>query len=136
MNSKQRVMTAVSLAQPDRVPVDLLPNPWVEERLHRDLGTTTHRQLLKRLHYDIVDLRGIVDPTFQGPVPLSRELGDGARENFWGWQQQVVQSATGPEDCFVQFVLAGAESIDDLARHRWPDVDWFSFMDFTARLDE
>jgi uroporphyrinogen decarboxylase len=134
-SSKDRVLTAVNRAQPDRVPMDFLPNPWVAERLHRDLGTTTHRELLERLHCDIVDLRGVVDPAFRGPVPLSRELGDGVRENIWGWRQKVVQSATGPEDCFVQFVLADAESPDDLARRRWPDVDWFSFEDLAARLE-
>lgn len=134
-SSKDRVLTAVNLAQPDRVPIDLLPNPWVAQRLHRDLGTTTHRELLERLHCDIVDLRGVVDPAFRGPVPLSRELGDGVRENVWGWRQKVMPTATGPEDCFVEFVLADAESIDDLARHRWPDVDWFDFTNFAARLE-
>ena len=74
LNSKERVLTAVALAEPDRVPMDFLPNPWVLERLHRDLGTTTHRELLERLHSDIVDLRGVVDPTYRGPVPLSRDL--------------------------------------------------------------
>jgi uroporphyrinogen decarboxylase len=32
-------------------------------------------------------------------------------------------------------VSAGAESIDDLARHPWPDAAWFDFADFAARLD-
>ncbi len=134
MNSKQRVLTAVHLAEPDRVPLDFLPNPWVMERLHRDLGTTTHRELLARLHSDIVDLRGVVDPRYCGPVPQRRELGDGVRENLWGWRQKVMQTATGPEDCFVEFVLAGAASVEDLQRHPWPQADWFDFSDFAARL--
>jgi hypothetical protein len=82
VNSKQRVLVAACLAEPDRVPIDLLPNRWVEERLHRDLGTRTHRELLERLHCDIVDLRGVVDPVYRGPVPFLRELGDGVRENY------------------------------------------------------
>ena len=56
MNSKDRVMTAVSLAEPDRVPMDFQANPWVLRRLHGDLGTTSHRDLLLRLRSDIVDL--------------------------------------------------------------------------------
>jgi uroporphyrinogen decarboxylase len=135
LNSKERVLTAVALAEPDRVPLDLLPNKWVGERLHRDLGTRTHRELLERLHVDVVDLRGVVDPTYRGPVPLSRDLGDGVRENVWGWRQKVIESATGPEDCFVDFALAGAQSVDDLARHRWPQADWFDFSDFAERLE-
>ncbi len=135
MRSKQRVLTAVSLAEPDRVPMDFLPNPWVMDRLHRDLGTATHRELLKRLRSDIVDLRGVVDPHYCGPVPQRRELPNGVRENFWGWRQKVMQTATGPEECFVEFVLAEATSIEDFQRHRWPEADWFDFSDFAARLD-
>jgi uroporphyrinogen decarboxylase len=134
-SSKQRVLTAVNLAQPDRLPIDLLPNPWVEERLHCDLSTKTHRELLQRLQCDIVDLRGVVEPKYCGPVPQSRDLGNGVRENFWGWRQKVMQTATGPEDCFVEFILANAVSIDDLERHPWPSPDWFDFSDFASRLD-
>lgn len=135
MNSKERVMTAVNLAEPDRVPLDLLPNRWVEERLHRDLGTRTHRELLERLWCDVVDLRGVVDPVYRGPAPLVRERADGVRENLWGWRQKVVQTATGPEEQFVEFALAEAASIEDFERHPWPSPDWFDFSDFTARLE-
>ena len=134
MNSKERVLAAANLAVPDRVPMDLHANPWVYERLHRDLGTTSHRELLRRLRSDIVDLRGVVDPVYCGPVPLSRELGDGVRQNLWGWRQKIIQTATGPEDCYVEFLLAGAVSVDDLERHPWPSPDWFDFSDFGERL--
>ncbi len=135
MTSKERVLAAASLAVPDRVPMDFHANPWVYERLHRDLGTKSHREVLKRLRSDIVDLRGVVDPLYCGPVPQLRNIGYGVRENFWGWRQKVVQTATGPEDCFVDFVLAGADSIDDLERHTWPEPDWFDFSDFGERLE-
>jgi uroporphyrinogen decarboxylase len=114
--------------------MDFHANPWVLERLHRDLGTSTHRALLKRLRSDIVDLRGFVDPKYRGPVPQPREVGHGVRENFWGWRQKVMQTATGPEDCFVEFALAGADSIDAFQQHRWPSVDWFDFTDFADRI--
>lgn len=135
VNSRERVLSAANRSVPDRVPIDLLPNRWVGERLHRDLGTHTHRELLERLRCDVVDLRGVVDPVYRGPVPLSRDLGDGVRENLWGWRQKTVETATGPEDSFVEFVLAGATSVDDLDRHRWPDPDWFDFSDLAARLE-
>lgn len=135
MISKERVLTAVNLGTPDRVPMDYHGNPWVLARLRRDLGVSSHKELLLRLHSDIVDLRGVVDPVYCGPVPYSRELGDGVRENFWGWRQKVMQTATGPEDCFVEFILAGAASIDDLEKHHWPSPDWFDFSDFAARLE-
>lgn len=135
MNRRERVMTAADLGEPDRVPIDLLPNEFVEARLHRDLGTSSHRELLERLQVDIVDLRGVVDPDYRGPRPASREVGDGVRENIWGWRQKVVQTATGPEECFVEFVLADAESVEDLQQHPWPAPDWFDFSEFGHRLE-
>ena len=74
MNSKERVLTAVNLGQPDRVPLDFSANAATLARLHHDLGTTTHRELLDRLHVDILDLRGVVDPIYRGPVPKERWL--------------------------------------------------------------
>lgn len=133
MNSRERVLTAANLGEPDRVPLDILPNPFVEERLHRDLGTASHKELLTRLNVDVVDLRGVVDPIYRGPVPFSRDVGDGVRENIWGWRQKRVQTATGPEDCFVGFVLGDADSIEDLEQHHWPSPDWF---DFSAIADQ
>jgi uroporphyrinogen decarboxylase len=135
MNSRERVLSAVNRSLPDRVPMDFHANPWVYRRLHRDLGTSSHRELLERLRSDVVDIRGVVDPGYRGPLPQARELPGGVRENFWGWRQKIVQTATGPEDCFVEFVLAGAESVDDLLRHRWPSPDWFDFSEFAAGLD-
>jgi uroporphyrinogen decarboxylase len=136
MNSKERVLTSINHAEPDRVPMDFHGNAGVLERLRRDLGTTTHRELLTRLRSDIVDLRGTVDPVYRGPVPLSRDLGEDVRENFWGWRQRAVQTETGVEDCFVDFILSGANSIEEFERHRWPSPDWFDFSDFAGRLDE
>ena len=134
MKSKERVLTAVALAEPDRVPMDFHANPWVLERLHDELGCSTHRDLLERLRSDIVDLRGVVDPKYCGPVPPSQDLGGGVRQNLWGWRQKVMQTATGPEDCYVEFVLADARSIDELQQHRWPSPDWYDFSELAAQL--
>lgn len=134
MTSKERVLAAANLAIPDRVPMDFHATPWVYERLHRDLGTASHQELLQRLRSDIVDLRGVVDPVYRGPVPLSRELGNGVRENYWGWRQKPIQTPTGQEECYVEYVLAAATSIEELERHRWPSPDWFDFSDFGERL--
>ena len=134
VSSKERVLTAVNLAEADRTPLDFQANPWLLQRLHGDLGTTSHRDLLLRLRSDIVDLRGVVDPVYRGPIPASRDLGGGVRENVWGWRQKVIDTAAGPEDCFVEFVLENAASIEECERRQWPDPDWFDFGDFAERL--
>lgn len=136
MTSKARVLTAIARHLPDRVPLDFSANAFVLERLHRDLGTVSHRQLLDRLHVDIVDLRGVVDPIYRGPVPKERMLPDGVRENFWGWRKRIVETAMGSEDIFCDFVLAGAQSLDELRARHWPSADWFDFTGFAERLEE
>lgn len=134
MTSKERVLTAVARQQPDRMPLDFGANNFVLKRLHDELGTTTHKELLEHLHVDIVDLRGVVDPYYCGPQPKERLLPGGVKENYWGWRTQIVETAMGPEEVFVDFSLANAESVDELRAHRWPEVDWFDFSDFDARL--
>lgn len=135
MNSKQRILTAVARQiPPDRIPTDFSANPATRERLSADLGVSTHRELLDRLHVDMVDLRGIVDPEYCGPVPLQRILDHGVTENYWGWRSKIMETATGPEVSYCEFVLEDAESVDQINAHRWPQVDWFDFSDFSQRL--
>ncbi|MEI6873878.1 MAG: uroporphyrinogen decarboxylase family protein [Spirochaetota bacterium] len=135
MNSKERVLTAANLGQPDRVPMDFHGNRWVLERLTKEFGVSSHRELLEALHSDIVDLRGTVDPVYCGPVPYSRELSPNIRESFWGWRQESTMSASGPEETYVDFPLAAATSAQELEKHRWPSPDWFNFDDFAERLE-
>lgn len=71
MTSKERVMTAVALSRPDRVPMDFNANPATMKRLMEEPGASSLRELLIRLHVDIVDIRGVVDPVYCGPIPIS-----------------------------------------------------------------
>lgn len=128
-------MAAVNLGVPDRVPMDYHGNRWVLERLTDEFGVHSHRELLEHLHSDVVDLRGIVDPVYCGPVPYSRELTGTVRESFWGWRQETTMAACGPEESYVDFPLAMATTVTDLERHCWPSPDWFDFSDFADRLE-
>jgi uroporphyrinogen decarboxylase len=58
------------------------------------------------------------------------------RENFWGMRMHTVQTVVGSEEDYCDFVLATANTLEDLAAHRWPTADWFDFTDFASRLDE
>jgi uroporphyrinogen decarboxylase len=135
MDSRERVITAIGLGQPDRVPLDFSANAATLARLHRDLDAPTHRELLQRLHVDIVDLRGIVDPVYCGPIPEQRTLPGGVKENFWGWRTMVMQTAMGPEECFCEFVLQDKDTLEELEAHTWPQADWFDFSDLSRQLD-
>ncbi len=134
MNSRERVLAAIERAPTDRVPVDFNANPPTLARLQRDLGAATHRDLLRRLQVDIVDLRGVVEPRYCGPIPQSRPRPGGVTENFWGWRTKVMATPTGDEVCFCEFALSHCETVEELAEHPWPSADWFDFGDFAARL--
>jgi uroporphyrinogen decarboxylase len=136
MNRKERVLSAINRSEPDRVPVDYAANRFVQAALYEYFQVTDHRSLLERLHVDIVDLRGVVDPRYIGPIPYERRLPGEISENFWGMQRQVVMTATGPEESYCRFVLQPATSLSDLEKHSWPSVDWFDFTDIRKRIRE
>ncbi len=136
MNSRDRVLAAVTREGGDRVPMDFSANAGTLARLMRDLGVPTHRALLERLHVDILDLRGVVDPVYRGPLPQSTQLPGGVRQNVWGMRTRVMQTLSGPEECYCDFVLGSCENVDDLARHAWPSPDWFDFTGLAERLQE
>lgn len=136
MNSRARVLAAIALDQPDRVPLDFSANAATLDRLSRDLDAPTHRDLLRRLHVDIVDLRGIIDPVYRGPIPYERALPGGVKENYWGWRTVVMQTAMGPEECYCEFVLEECDTLEDLEAHTWPEAEWFDFAGYGERLDE
>ncbi|MDP6633932.1 MAG: uroporphyrinogen decarboxylase family protein [Phycisphaerae bacterium] len=135
MNSKERVLTSIARQVPDRIPVDFSANRATLQRLMSDFGASDYADLLGNLKVDIVDLRGVVDPTYRGPAPERVSRPNGVVENFWGMRTKTVETATGPEDCYCDFILADAETADELAEHRWPEVDWFDFADFSDRLE-
>ena len=134
MTSKERVLTAASLAQPDRIPMDFNANPATMNRLMKDFDASSLEELLLRLHVDIVDIRGAVDPIYRGPVPKQHDIGGGVREDYWGVRRKLMPTATGPEDCYVDFPLARADSLEKIEAHAWPQVDWFDFEGFADVL--
>ena len=135
MTSKERVLAAISRQAPDRIPVDFSANPATLRRLMSDFGASDYADLLAKLNVDIVDLRGVVDPIYCGPVPKTASRSDGVVENYWGMRTRTMETATGPEECYCDFILAECTTVDELAAHRWPEADWFDFTDFSARLD-
>ena len=96
MTSRDRVLMALAHEEPDRVPMDFSANVATLERLMRDLQVATHRDLLDRLHVDMVDLRGVVNPVYRGPGLEVTHRSDGITENYWGcaygqWRPRPVR---------------------------------------------
>lgn len=136
MNSRERVLATLARERTDRPPVDIHGSDFAFARIATDLGANSRRELLLALGSDIVDIRGTVDPVYRGPVPFSREIEPGLKESFWGWRQRRTEAACGPEESYVDFPLASASTIGELASHRWPEPDWFDFAGFGERLED
>ena len=135
MHSRDRVCAAIHFHAPDRIPLGFSANPPTLSRLYHDFGIADLRHLLQRLHVDIVDLRGVVEPRWRGPMPPERELPGGMTENYWGWRTKRTQTPSGEENCYCDFVLERCDTIEVMARHHWPQLDWFDFSDFIERLE-
>ena len=127
MTARERVLCSVEGGIPDRVPMDFGANPATLKRLYQYYGVKNHSSLLKTLHVDIFDMRGIADPMYRGPVPNGAIDETGVKENFWGVRSRIMETATGPEECFCDFKLKGVGTIEELSRYPWPSVDWFDF---------
>jgi uroporphyrinogen decarboxylase len=136
VNSKTRVLIAIRLGVPDRVPCDFHAIPIVQSRLFEYLGIESYRQLMEKLEVDIIDIRGIIDPVWRGPVPKVAELSDGVRQNYLGWQMKTVITEFGDMETHCGYIFEDAKDIGDIESFDWPGVDWFDFTNMNELLDE
>jgi uroporphyrinogen decarboxylase len=90
---------------------------------------------MERLHIDILDIRGVADPDYKGPIPKEIVQND-VKQNYWGMRTKTMQTVTGPEENYCDFILSPMQTVEELEQHPWPQVDWFDFTDFSKKLDE
>lgn len=56
--------------------------------------------------------------------------------DIWGCHRQKVEHGFGAYEEFATWPLANAESVDDLAKHPWPEPDWWDFSPLPALLEQ
>lgn len=134
MNGKERVYAAIARNAPDRTPCGFHATPAVLERLYAHFATEDYAALLAALGADIVDIRGVVDPHWQGPFPKKSDLGGGVTQNYLGWQMKTVETEFGPETTHCGYVLGEAKTVEAIRAFPWPRTGWFDFSDFAERL--
>ncbi len=127
MDSRQRVETALSHREADRVPVDYWAGPEVEARLMARLGVGSREQLLDALD---VDFRYIDGPRYVGPAARVRP--DGSVEDHFGVPRVTVSVGSGETGGayreVLDFPLAAATSVRQIEAYpHWPDPDWFDY---------
>lgn len=130
--------------EPDRVPAHINANQPVVQRLKQALNVSATRDLLRELHVDIFDMRGIdirgdnsVMPRYIGPQETGIPADwSGNITRLWGIKEIVVQTESGPTITQADYPLAKADSLEELEAYCWPDPDWFDYSDVRERLQE
>ena len=72
MTCSERVLAAANHEETDKVPAHINASKWVVARLRKALNVDSDIDLLKALHVDVYDMRGIdlrtgVAPRYIGP---------------------------------------------------------------------
>ena len=117
MNSRERVLAAITLQEPDQVPVDLWALPPVTFQLRDHFRVEKDEAVWKALG---VDLRSVW-PDYIGPQ--HQVFPNGNWIDWWGIRKKMV----GSFDEIVAYPLAGLDSVEAIEKYTWPDPGWFDY---------
>jgi len=128
LSHRERVRLALQHRRTDRVPIamvcaglNLPAREDLEAYLARERGTSVDEYLKP-----LIDIK-VVGPEYVGP-PLP------AGTDIWGVHRSAVSYGSGSYNEIDHYPLAEAESVDDLASHRWPNPDWFDYSVLPERI--
>lgn len=126
MTPRERVLSAIHHAEPDRVPFS-----WglgITPEMAREMDYSCRRR-----GYTFADLRRetedvfTISPEYDGPdLP--------ARTDYWGVRRAAVSYAGGAYDEVEHYPLADVETVGDLADYPWPRADWFDFASLPGQV--
>jgi uroporphyrinogen decarboxylase len=123
MNSRERVLAASRRQRPDRPPTGLRYTPEALEKLQAYLGVETEEDVLDELD---IDLRWIYMP-FIGPAEKSASPLGSEGTDFWGCRTRKVENEFNTYFDFDFHPLAEANTVEDIAKHDWPSLDWWDY---------
>jgi uroporphyrinogen decarboxylase len=134
MTSKERVLMTFTHKEPDRVPVDYLCNPGIDQRLkeHFGLQRNDDEGLLQALG---VDFRNVWAP-YVGPRLHPEE--EGRTIDEWGIHRRWVENDTGGYWDYCDFPLKDAtvEMIDDWPMPSPDDFDYSHISAFCQEMNQ
>ncbi len=128
MSSKERVLTAFSRQEPDRVPLDYSANPGIDGRLkaHYGLSRDDGEGLRRALG---IDFRHVGAP-YVGPA-LHPQV-EGVSVDMWGIHRRWVKHDTGGYWDYCDFPLKDA-TLETIASWPMPSPDDCCYDDVAAR---
>ncbi|MCC5830450.1 MAG: hypothetical protein JJU36_13475 [Phycisphaeraceae bacterium] len=119
MTSRERWLALLEGHRPDRIPTDYWATEEFSRRLREALGCEDDEAVARRLH---IDRLRVVGPRCRLP-----HHPDDPEADIWGVRHQMVDYGTGSYNEAVHHPLAGATSVADIERYRWPGVENFDF---------
>jgi uroporphyrinogen decarboxylase len=141
MNAKQRVVLAINHSEPDKVPAHINATKWVVTKLKKALNVTTGKELLKALHIDIYDMRGIdlhsgTVPKYIGPENELFDHWKGGIFSFWNMKEFENKTSAGWTMEIGPAPLTNALSEEECEKYPWPDNNWFDYSNLRKELEE
>ncbi|MBN1933404.1 MAG: hypothetical protein JW934_02000 [Anaerolineae bacterium] len=132
LSSRERVRLALNHQETDRIPVAMVCS-GINPPAHRALEAYLRRER----GIDVPTyLDGLIDVAQVGPAYVGPPLE--SSEDIWGVRRKAVEYGVGPAagsyDEIDRYPLAGVQSIDDLAQHRWPTTEWFDYTVLPERI--
>lgn len=131
-SARERVMTAVALEEPDRVPIDL----WVASEVKQYLAEHFGQDYDALLDLLGVDFRVVQGPKYVGPELVTQP--NGLRGDVWGVLRQPVTYGLGERKGIYLEVASSPLAHMTTAREveeytGWPSPDWW---DYSGIADE
>ncbi|MDH5703400.1 MAG: uroporphyrinogen-III decarboxylase-like protein, partial [Aigarchaeota archaeon] len=128
MNSRERMLAVINHETPDRVPTDIWATPEVWNKLTECFGQNTEIRAL--LH---IDGMATVEPEYTGP-PLP-DVPEGETVDYWGIRTTRISYGAGAYNEIAHHPLSDAQTITDLEQYRWPNADWFDYLDMRGAAE-
>jgi uroporphyrinogen decarboxylase len=126
MTSRERVLTALSHKEPDKVPFSLglginyPAKAGLAEYMKIDMA-----ELDRRLGA-LTDIRH-VGPKYIGPADRNKGLPDGSYVDVWGVTRSPVKNENDTYMEISGYPLQEIASVDELENYVFPDIEWFDF---------
>ena len=117
MTSKERVLTALSFTEPDRVPVDYWGDRLTTAKLKKAAGIEDTEQLYRHLG---IDLRYTEGTVYIGPELKVND--DGSSDDIWGVRRKTfyidpARPEKGSYEHVINNPLAAAETVKEIENY-------------------
>lgn len=132
MSSKERVLTAFTNQEPDRVPIDYAFNPGIDTRLKRYFGLRADDDegLLQALG---IDFRYVYGPAYIGPK-LHPDV-PGRQVDIWGIRTRYIEHSAGGYWEYCDFSLKNV-NLDEVEAWPMPSPDDFDYSLFVEQCKQ